>query len=130
MTQITLAIEVLEEILEVLAECTIIIFEYTGVIIMAIAAVRGIIELICRRGTVRLHLGQWMGTGLQFLMGAEILKTVITHDLLDLAALGALVIMRTVLAFVVHWETSHEEHKAEHDHENEIKDGENPSAVH
>lgn len=108
----TIIFDFLEGVLEVVAEYAILIFEYTGVIILTMAAIYGIIDLFRHGDRVRLCLGQRMGTGLQFLMGAEIVKTVITHDLLDLAALGALVVLRTVLALVVHWETTHEEHKA------------------
>ena len=37
-------------------------------------------------------------------MGAEIIKTVIIHNLEELAILGVVIIIRALLAFIVHWE--------------------------
>ena len=45
-------------------------------------------------------------------MGAEIIKTVIIHNLEELAILGIVIVIRALLAFLVHWEM-HLDEKAE-----------------
>mgnify|MGYP002510706576 CR=1 FL=1 len=45
-----------------------------------------------------------LALALEFKMGAEIIKTVIIHNLEELAILGAVVIIRALLAFIIHWE--------------------------
>ena len=42
-------------------------------------------------------------------MGAEIIKTVIIHNLEELAILGIVIIIRALLAFIIHWEIRLEE---------------------
>ncbi len=104
--------DVVEEVLCTIVEALSLFFEYIGVAVMCFTGVRGLVELIQRKSCLRLHLGEGMATGLQFFMGGEILTTVVTKDLKSAAMVGALVLLRTALAFVVHWETSQEEHKA------------------
>ena len=45
-----------------------------------------------------------MALALEFKMGAEIIKTVIVHDLTELAVLGIVILIRALLAFLIHWE--------------------------
>ena len=42
-------------------------------------------------------------------MGAEIIKTVIIHNLEELAILGIVIVIRALLAFIIHWEIHLEE---------------------
>ena len=37
-------------------------------------------------------------------MGAEIIKTVLIHDLNELAILAFIIVLRAGLAFLIHWE--------------------------
>ena len=43
-------------------------------------------------------------------MGAEILKTVIVRSLDEMYILAAIILLRTILAFVIHWEIKAEGH--------------------
>jgi uncharacterized membrane protein len=42
-------------------------------------------------------------------MGAEIIKTVIIHNLEELAILGVVIIIRALLSVIIHWEIRTEE---------------------
>ena len=46
-------------------------------------------------------------------MGAEIIKTVIVHDLKELAVLGIVIAIRALLAFLIHWEMKMEKAEEE-----------------
>ena len=61
---------------------------------------------------VVVDLGKALSLALEFKMGAEIIKTVIIHNLEELAILGIVIIIRALLAFIIHWEIRLEE-KAE-----------------
>ena len=41
---------------------------------------------------------------LEFKMGAEIIKTVIIHNLEELAILGVVIVIRALIALLIHWE--------------------------
>lgn len=101
----------LERILSMAAETTIMVFEYIGVAVMIVAAGKAVWDGFHRNPYLRIRLGTEMATALQFLMGGEILRTVVTHDLKGVLEIGALVIIRMALAFLLHWETRHEEQK-------------------
>ncbi len=53
---------------------------------------------------VKLELAESLATGLEFKMAAEILKTVLIHDLQEIAILGAIIVLRALLSFMIHWE--------------------------
>ena len=56
-----------------------------------------------------IDLGKALSLALEFKMGAEIIKTVIIHNLNELAILGIVIIIRALLAFLIHWEIRLEE---------------------
>ena len=49
-------------------------------------------------------LGKALSLALEFKMGAEIIKTVVIHNLEELAILGIVIVIRALLAFIIHWE--------------------------
>ncbi len=48
-----------------------------------------------------------MSTALAFKMAAEILKTVLVHDLSELLILGAIVLLRGAMSLLLHFELKH-----------------------
>ena len=72
-------------------------------------------ENICRqRENVRHHLGSYLLLGLEILIAADIIHTVFKPTLQDLAILGSIVAIRTVLNFFLNRELS-EAHKCAND---------------
>ena len=57
-----------------------------------------------RESLVEHHLGYYLLLGLEFLIAADIVHTVLTPTLADLAILGAIVAIRTVISFSINWE--------------------------
>lgn len=96
------------------AEITASTLELIGIIIIFIGSLRALIKLVqCFTQKQPFHvvvdLGKALSLALEFKMGAEIIKTVIIHNLEELAILGVVIIIRALLAFIIHWEIRIEE---------------------
>lgn len=98
-----------ENILHNIAEVAALTLEFIGVVIIVVGSVKSLIQLI--NGLIRhrainivIELGKTLALALEFKMGAEIIKTVIVHDLNELAVLGIVILIRALLAFLIHWE--------------------------
>ena len=52
-------------------------------------------------------------TGLSFLLGAEILKTIALEEVSELMMVGGVIVMRVALSILIHWEMKQEQHERE-----------------
>lgn len=91
------------------AELTAGILELIGILIIIVGSVRALIRLLqCMRTKKPFHvvvdLGKALSLALEFKMGAEIIKTVIIHNLEELSILAVVILIRALLAFIIHWE--------------------------
>ena len=98
-----------EHILHNIAEVSALSLEFIGVAIIVIGSIKSLVQLINnlirhRRINIVIELGKTLALALEFKMGAEIIKTVIVHDLQELAVLGIVILIRALLAFLIHWE--------------------------
>lgn len=98
-----------EHILHNIAEVSALSLEFIGVAIIVVGSVKSLIQLISnlirhRSINIVIELGKTLALALEFKMGAEIIKTVIVHDLQELAVLGIVILIRALLAFLIHWE--------------------------
>ncbi len=97
------------DILNVIAEFAASTLELVGILIIIIGSVRALVRLFqCLLKKQPFHvvidLGKALALALEFKMGAEIINTVIIRNLEELAILGAVIIIRALLAFIIHWE--------------------------
>ena len=53
---------------------------------------------------VKFALANGLALSLEFKMAAEILKTVLVRDLKELLVLGAVILLRALLSFLIHFE--------------------------
>lgn len=100
---------IIKEFLHPLAEISASILELVGIIIIIVGSCRALVRLVkCvleKKGfRVVVDLGKALSLALEFKMGAEIIKTVIIHNLEELAILGIVIVIRALLAFIIHWE--------------------------
>ena len=107
-----------KEILYVLAEFAASTLELVGILIIIFGSFRALVRLLrCVVKKYPFHvvidLGKALSLALEFKMGAEIIKTVIIHNLEELAILGVVIIIRALLAFIIHWEIRTEEKEKE-----------------
>lgn len=83
--------------------------ELFGIIILVITALKCFKEWICHDTKVRLDLAQGIAVSLEFKVGSEVLRTVIVREWEELVILGAVILLRGLLTFLIHWEIKHEE---------------------
>ena len=101
--------QTLENLVKWMAEYSIILFEVVGVIVITVAGVLGVVNYIRRDPLTRLKLAKGMAMGLEFKLGGEILRTVVVRDLSEIMIVGAIILLRAALTFLIHWEIKNEE---------------------
>ena len=92
--------------------------EIIGIVVIAIGAFSSIIKQCInsikkRESNIKIDLGNWLALGLEFKMGAEIIKTVIAKELDELKILAVIIGLRAVLALLIHWEIKTERKEQE-----------------
>lgn len=110
-----------------LAEISAHTLELIGVLIIIIGSCRALLLLLkCLLKKQPFHvvvdLGKALSLALEFKMGAEIIKTVIIHNLEELAILGVVIVIRALLAFIIHWEIRIEEKEKSLKKESDMKE--------
>ena len=101
--------EVLHSLLNSLADVAITLFEFIGVLVIIGAGLRAVIGAFCRSPLLRLNLAKGMAMGLEFKLGSEILRTVVVREFSEILTVGAIILLRAALAFLIHWEIKNEE---------------------
>lgn len=107
-------IEVADTYLYYIVELCTIIMELFGVIILAYTAVKSFIEWMKKDENIRLHLAQGIALALEFKLGGEVLRTVVVREWSELGILGAIILLRGVLTFLIHWEINNEKNEIAH----------------
>ncbi len=99
------------------------ILEIIGILVIIIGATKSfiyyLISLVNPEKNFRLksELGSALSLGLEFKMGAEILKTVIIRDINEIWILGAIILLRALLTLILHFEMKSELEHTEDAHE-------------
>lgn len=83
--------------------------ELIGIFIILIGTMRAIILIFSKLTkkqpvNVVISLGRSLALALEFKMGAEIINTVIVRDLKELGILAVVILIRALLALLIHWE--------------------------
>ena len=80
-----------------------------GIIVIVSGAFKAIVDYISKaikkeKYNFKINLGNALAIGLEFKMGAEIIKTVVVRTIDELLILGAIILLRAILAVLIHWE--------------------------
>ena len=86
----------------------IIAVEFVGVCALLWAVISGVVGFFKKDRDLRLKLAEGIALSLEFKMGSELLRTVIVRDFAELGILGAVIVLRAALAFLIHWEIKNE----------------------
>lgn len=79
--------------------------ELMGVIVVLRGAIGAFYNHFVRHAPdIRLTLAQCMALGLEFKLGGEILRTVIARDWNEILTVGAIILLRAALNFLIHRE--------------------------
>ncbi|UCD06469.1 MAG: DUF1622 domain-containing protein [candidate division WOR-3 bacterium] len=66
-----------------------------------------------RRYLLRHHLGSYLLAGLEFLIAADIVRTIVDPTLVELAILGSIIAIRTAISFFLNMEMKHPHYRTE-----------------
>ena len=103
----------IEEILyQIVSVCTMLM-ELFGIFVLVSTAIKCFYRWLKKDDGIRLTLAQGIALALEFKMGGEVLRTVVVREWMELGILGAIIILRGVLTFLIHWEIKNEENAME-----------------
>ena len=108
-------------ILDSMLSTIIHVLEWMGILVIAVTAVRSFWNYIMKSfdfsdDSIKIQLAKALAVGLEFKLAAEILKTAMVRTLDEVSMLAAIVILRVILTYVLHWEiASHAPDHRPHD---------------
>ena len=105
--------ESIEEIFGLIVNYAVLLSELAGVSVLLVTLVKAFIGWIRKTDGIRLDLAQGIALALEFKLGGEVLRTVIVREWSELMILGAIIVLRGALTFLIHWEIKNEEKKLE-----------------
>lgn len=102
----------LHDIISFLLPIIVFILEIMGVFVVFCTCIKAFWEYIQntfmkRHIKIQTHLAKGLATGLEFKLGAEILKTLLVEDIDELLVLGAVFILRALMSILIHFELKH-----------------------
>lgn len=100
-----------EEALRQVVQLCTMLMELFGICVLVSTAVKTFIRWVRRSPGLRLDLAQGIALALEFKMGGEVLRTVVVREWQELGILGAIILLRGVLTFLIHWEIRNEKHE-------------------
>lgn len=103
--------EILHHLLHEIITYSVLVFEWIGVIIVAISGIRGVVELFKKNPDIDLHLSQGMAVALQFMLCAEIVKLITIGDLTDIILVLGIVVLHIAITLLVAFDLKHKKHE-------------------
>lgn len=82
----------------------ILLIELIGIGVLVYTVFKTLIGLFRRHERVRLDLAEGIALSLEFKLGGELLRTVIVREWEELLILGAIVLLRAAMTFLIQWE--------------------------
>lgn len=96
--------EALLEAFDVGVLYVILLIELIGIGVLVYTVFKTLVGLIRQHDRVRLDLAEGIALSLEFKLGGELLRTVIVREWEELLILGAIVLLRAAMTFLIQWE--------------------------
>ena len=95
----------------------IMVLEMIGVVILLVYAGKALVAVFKSTHRCKQLLAEGTTTALSFLLGGEVLKTIVAPDWKDIGMTCAILLMRAAVTVLLHWESKSEnEEKQGEDH--------------
>ena len=101
--------QMIEHNFENLVRLCILLIELAGIVVIVISMVRGFIGFVRKDEHTRINLAQGIMLGLEFKIASEVLHSVIVTTWNELGTLAAIILLRSLLTLLLHWEIGEEE---------------------
>lgn len=95
---------IIEKYFEIFINYVVLLIELIGTVVLIYAIVSAIVGLFRRQEHVRLKLAEGIALALEFKIGGELLRTVVVRNWTELGLLGAIILLRAALTFLIQWE--------------------------
>jgi len=99
-----------ETYFEMVVEWAILLCELIGVAVIVITVIKGVVLWIKKDPHVKLMIAEGIALALTFKMGGELLRSVIVREWSELLILGAIIVLRALMAGLIHFEIRSERH--------------------
>jgi uncharacterized membrane protein len=106
----------LEYLIKAIVPYIIHSLELIGIFIIAVATIKSFYTYLKtlvhpNKNQIKIDFAESVALAIEFKLASEIIKTVIIHTMKDLYILGAVVLIRIVLTFVIDWEIKQYQNK-------------------
>ena len=98
-----------EHIFETVVHFCILLIELAGTVVIVWSMFRGFVGFVRKNEGTRIQLAQGIMLGLEFKIGSEVLRSVIVSTWDELGTLAAIILLRSLLTLLLHWEIEAEE---------------------
>ncbi len=105
--------ESIENVFIAVVRLCILLIELAGMGVIVLSMVRGFIGFLKKRDGTRIALAQGIMLALEFKIGSEVLRSVIVSGWNELGTLAAVILLRSLLTLLLHWEIGAEERREE-----------------
>lgn len=110
------------QILETYISYVVTLLEIMGILIILYAALKNFYKYIKTinkpdENKIKIDFAKSIALSLEFKLASEILKTVIIKNMDDLYILGAVVVIRVILTFVIQWEIKEDKEISDNERE-------------
>ena len=95
---------IIEKYFETFIKYVVLLIELIGTVVLIYAIIAAIVGLFRRQEHVRLKLAEGIALALEFKIGGELLRTVVVRNWQELGQLGAIILLRAALTFLIQWE--------------------------
>ncbi len=103
-------LEHIENLFHIFVQYGILFLELAGVVVLLFTAGKSLYTLLRKKNHhIQLDLARGIALALEFKLGGEVLRTVIVREQTELLILGAIILLRGALTFLIHWEIKNEE---------------------
>ena len=97
-----------EQVFEWIVEWAILLCEVIGVAVIVVTAIKGVAAWIKKDAHVKLMIAEGIALALTFKMGGELLRSVIVREWNELLILGAIIVLRALMAVMINYEIKSE----------------------
>lgn len=99
---------ILTDLLELLAQVGIILFELVAVVLMIVACLQTLYKFLKHKHHTVIHLRKWMNVSLLFILCSEILRLVTVHSFSEVVVIFCIVLIHGAISVLSNWEMSRE----------------------
>lgn len=118
----------LEHHFTIFVEYLVLLVEFIGVIVLMGAVIKGVIDILRKNEHARLNLVEGIALSVGFKIGGELLRTVIVRDWDEIILLGAVILLRAAMTFLIQWEIRLEKKNKEEKRLSEMSNDDEVSA--